>query len=285
MIDSLLRIGGDLTISRLGFGAGRITGDGYWGLPPGLAAARAVLRRAVDAGVDFIDTADNYGPGVSEELIAETLYPYPPGLVIATKGGVIRTGPDQWHHAGHPAQLRAACEASLRRLRLGAIPLYQLHRIDPAVPLADQLGTLTDLQREGKIRHIGMDTVTAGELEQAMALAPVAAVQNRYSLTHRENADVLSACERHGLAFLPYLPLAGGALTGTAAGQADLAGDVAAACGATRGQIAIAWLLHTSPVTVPTPGTQSPAHLAENLAAAAITLTPAQIRALDALTC
>jgi pyridoxine 4-dehydrogenase len=279
----VLAIGGDLRVRRLGFGAGRITGDGYWGPPPDPAAARTVLQQAVAAGVNLIDTADNYGPAISEELIAQTLFPYPPDLIIATKGGVVRTGPDQWHYAGHPGQLRAACEASLRRLRLDAIPLYQLHRIDPAVPLADQLGALTDLQHEGKIRHIGMDTVTASQLQQAMALAPIASVQNRYNLTHREDEDVLRACEQHGLAYLPYLPLAGGALSSTSASQASLIGDIAAACGASRGQIAIAWLLHTSPATVPTPGTQSPGHLAENLAAAAITLTPGQIRALDTL--
>ena len=279
----VLDIGGDLRVRRLGFGAARITGDGCWGPPPDPATARTVLQQAVDAGVNLIDTADNYGPAISEELIAQALYPYPPDLVIATKGGVIRTGPGQWHNAGHPSQLRAACEASLGRLRLDAIPLYQLHRIDPAVPLADQLGTLTDLQHEGKIRHIGIDTVTAAQLQQAMALAPIASVQNPYNLTHREHHDVLHACEQHGLAFLPYLPLAGGALTSTSASQTSLIGDIAAACGATCGQIAIAWLLHTSPVTVPTPGTQSPGHLAENLAAAAITLTPGQIRALDTL--
>jgi pyridoxine 4-dehydrogenase len=278
-----LIIGGDLAIRRLGFGACRITGDGCWGPPPDLAAARTVLRQAVDTGVNLIDTADNYGPDISEELIAQTLHPYPPDLTIATKGGVIRTGPDKWYYAGHPGQLRAACEASLRRLRLDAIPLYQLHRIDPAVPLADQLGTLTDLQREGKIRHIGMDTVTASQLQQAMALASIASVQNPYNLTHRENHDVLQACEKHGLAFLPYLPLAGGSLTSTSS-QASVIGDIATSCGATPGQIAIAWLLHTSPVTVPTPGTQSPGHLAENLAAAAVTLTPGQVRALDTLT-
>jgi pyridoxine 4-dehydrogenase len=279
----VLTIGGDLPVRRLGFGAGRITGGGYWGPPPDPAAARAVLRQAAGAGVNFINTADNYGPDVSEELIAGVLHPYPPDLIIATKGGVVRTGPGQWHTAGQPGQLRAMCEASLRRLRLDAIPLYQLHRIDPAVPLADQLGTLTDLQREGKIRHIGLDTVTVSQLDQAMTLAPIASVQNRYSLTSREDEDVLRACERHGLAFLPYLPLAGGALTSAAAGAASVIGDIAAACGATCGQIAIAWLLHTSPVTVPTPGTQSPGHLAENLAAAAITLTPSQLRALDTL--
>jgi aryl-alcohol dehydrogenase-like predicted oxidoreductase/predicted HD phosphohydrolase len=279
----VLVIGGDLRVRRLGFGAARITGDGCWGPPPDPAAARTVLRQAIEAGVNLIDTADNYGPAISEEVIAQTLSPYPPDLVIATKGGVIRTGPNQWHHAGHPSQLRAACEASLRRLRLDAIPLYQLHRIDPAVPLADQLGTLTDLQHDGKIRHIGIDTITAGQLRQAMALAPIASVQNPYNLTHREDQDVLRACEQHGLAFLPYLPLAGGSLTNASGGQASLIDDIAAACGATAAQIAIAWLLHTSPVTVPTPGTQSPGHLAENLAAAAITLSPGQVRALDTL--
>lgn len=279
---SALTIGGDLTVTRLGFGTARLTGSGCWGPGRDDANARAVLRQAVAAGVNLIDTADNYGPDRAEELIAEALHPYPDGLVIATKGGVVRTGPDEWHCAGRPAELRAACEASLRRLRLTEIPLYQLHRIDPAVPLTDQLGALAELVDEGKIRHIGIDTVTADQLRQAMSITPVASVQNRYNLLYREHGDVLRICEQHGIAFLPYFPLAGGSLAGPQE-RAGVVDEIASACRMTPGQVALAWLLHTSPVTAPTPGTQTPGYLAENLSAARIDLTSDQVRALDLL--
>jgi len=280
MLPATFTLGGDLTVSRLGFGAGRITGGGYWGPPADRDAALAVLRHAVDHGVTLIDTADNYGPDISEELISAALHPYPADLVVATKGGVVRTGPDLWHHAGRPEQLRPACEASLRRLRLEAVHLYQLHRVDPAVPLADQLGTLLELQREGKIRHIGLDTVTTEQLRDGLKLAPIASVQNHYNLHHRMGDDVLELCDDHSIAFLPYLPLSGGALTSSDHG--DL-GTIAEAHHATPGQIALAWLLHRSPTLLPTPGTTTLKHLAENLAAPHVNLTNDDMRMLDTL--
>jgi pyridoxine 4-dehydrogenase len=281
MVPATFTIGGDLTVSRLGFGAGRITGDGYWGPPADRDTARTVLRYAVDHGVTLVDTADNYGPDISEELIAAALHPYPADLVVTTKGGVVRTGPNRWHHAGRPEQLRAACQASLRRLRLETIPLYQLHRIDPAVPLADQLGTLLQLRREGKIRHLGLDTVTAEQLRNGLALAPIASVQNHYNLHHRVGEEVLRLCEEQGIAFLPYLPLSGGALT---SGNHSHLDSIAKARQATPGQVALAWLLHRSPNMLPTPGTASLEHLADNLGAAQVTLTSDDMRILNNLT-
>ncbi|MFH8632674.1 aldo/keto reductase [Streptomyces lydicus] len=264
-------IGGELPVRRLGFGTGGLVGPGYWGpRHDDPEHAVALLRRAVARGVTLIDTADNYGPDVAEELVARALHPYPEGLVIATKGGVVRTGPDVWHIAGRPEQLRAMCEASLRRLRTDTIDLYQLHRLDPDVPMADQLGTLHELRQEGKIRHIGLDSVDAGQLRQAQEIAAIASVQNRYNLLDRASEDVLELCARRGTAFLPWFPLGHGALTG---GAGAALAEVAARHGATGGQIALAWLLHRSPVLLPTPGTGSPAHLDENLAAAAIALT------------
>lgn len=274
-------LGGDLPVRRLGFGTGGLVGPGYWG-PRHDDPHRSValLRRAVDHGVTLIDTADNYGPDVAEELVARALHPYPEGLVIATKGGVIRTGPDRWQIAGRPADLRAMCEASLRRLRTDALGLYQLHRLDPDVPMADQLGALLDLQREGKIRHIGLDSIDAAELTRAREIAPIASVQNRYNVLDRAAEDVLELCEQQGIAFLPWFPLGNGALAG---GAGDALGAVAARHGATTGQIALAWLLHHSPVLLPTPGTGSPAHLDENLAAGRIALTEGDLALLDAL--
>ncbi|MGW1372905.1 aldo/keto reductase [Streptomyces sp. NPDC002446] len=277
--DACFAIGGELPVRRLGFGTGGLVGPGYWGpRHDDPQHAVALLRRAVERGVTLIDTADNYGPDVAEELVARALHPYPEGLVIATKGGVVRTGPDLWHIAGRPERLRAMCEASLRRLRTDTIDLYQLHRLDPEVPMADQLGALQELQREGKIRHIGLDSVGAAELRQAQELAPIASVQNRYNLLDRTSEDVLELCEARGTAFLPWFPLGNGALTdgageerGAAMGEALDA--VAARHGASTGQIALSWLLHRSPVLLPTPGTGSPAHLDENLAAAGIALT------------
>lgn len=239
-----------------------------------------MLRQAVERGVTLIDTADNYGPELAEELVAEALHPYRDGPVIATKGGVVRTSDSAWHIAGRPEQLRAMCEASLRRLRTERIDLYQLHRLDPEVPLAEQLGALDALRQEGKIRFIGLDTLTAGQLQEALSLTGIASVQNRFNLLDRSSDAVLRLCETHGLAFLPWFPLANGALTGESA--AALSG-IAERHGATRGQIALAWLLHRSPVLCPTPGTGSPVHLAENLGAAAIRLSTEDMSRLEAL--
>jgi len=272
-----LAIGGDLVVNRLGFGAMRITGEGIWGEPPDRQAALSVLRRAVELGVTFIDTADSYGPEVSENLIAEALHPYPSGLVIATKGGLERTGPGQWPRNARPARLKAACEASLRRLRLECIDLYQLHWPDPRVPYEESVGALVELQREGKIRHIGVSNVDAGLLARARALATVVSVQNPFNLTSRQNEDVLATCERDGLAFMPYFPLAAGPLT-QPGGALD---HIAAAHGATQGQIALAWLLRRSPVMLPIPGTSQVAHLEENVAAAAITLSDREMATLS----
>ncbi|MFJ2554280.1 MULTISPECIES: aldo/keto reductase [unclassified Streptomyces] len=273
-------LGGGLPVRRLGFGTAQLTGPGYWGPRGERADAVAVLRRAVERGVTLIDTADNYGPGLAEELVAEALAPYPAGLTVATKGGVVRTSDSAWHVDGRPERLRAMCEASLRRLRTETIGLYQLHRLDPAVPMEEQLGALDELRREGKIRCVGLDTVTAEQLDRALSLTGIASVQNRFNLLDRASAAVLELCETHGLAFLPWFPLANGALTGVAASALD---SVAGRHGATRGQIALAWLLHRSPVLCPTPGTGSPAHLDENLGAAEIRLSAEDLRDLDAL--
>jgi pyridoxine 4-dehydrogenase len=280
MILDSLRLVGEPSPRRLGYGTAQLTGPGYWGPRGERADAVAVLRRAVERGVTLIDTADNYGPGLAEQLVAEALYPYPEDLVVATKGGVVRTSDSAWHIAGRPGQLRAVCEASLRRLRTETIGLYQLHRLDPEVPLAEQLGALDELRREGKIRHIGLDTVTVEQLKEALGLGEtgsIASVQNRFNLIDRESEAVLEVCEAHGLAFLPWFPLANGALTGEAAAALDA---VAARHGASRGQIALAWLLHRSPVLCPTPGTGSLAHLEENLDAAAIRLSEEDLAAL-----
>jgi aryl-alcohol dehydrogenase-like predicted oxidoreductase len=271
-----ITIGGDLTVNRLGFGAMRITGEGIWGPPPDPAAARALLRHAVELGVEFIDTADSYGPYVSEELIAKALHPYPPGLVIATKGGLTRSGPGQWERDGSPQHLKEACAGSLRRLRLDRIELYQLHAVDPKVPLAESLGALADLRREGKINHIGLSNVSAEELEEARGIVEVVSVQNRYSVADRAAEPVLDACEQHGLAFIPWFPLVAGDLA-KPGGRLD---DVAKAHGAIA-QIAIAWLLERSRAMLPIPGTSSREHLEENVAAARINLTDEEMAALD----
>ncbi|WP_327258611.1 MULTISPECIES: aldo/keto reductase [unclassified Streptomyces] len=273
-------LGGELPVRRLGYGTAQLAGPGYWGPRGERREAVAVLRAAVEQGVTLIDTADNYGPGLAEELVAEALHPYREDLVVATKGGVVRTSDSAWHVAGRPEQLRAMCEASLRRLRTDRIDLYQLHRLDPDVPMADQLGTLKALRQEGKIRYIGLDTLTADQLEQALSLTGIASVQNRFNLLDRSSDPVLKVCEAHGLAFLPWFPLANGALTGEAV--TALAG-IADRHGATRGQIALAWLLHHSPVLCPTPGTGSPGHLAENLGAREIRLSAEDMSRLEAL--
>ncbi|MGC5341360.1 aldo/keto reductase [Streptomyces sp. DT171] len=276
----MFALGGELPVRRLGFGTAQLTGPGYWGPRGDRTDAVAVLRAAVSRGVTLIDTADNYGPGLAEELVAEALRPYPADLVVATKGGVVRTSDSAWHVAGRPERLRAMCEASLRRLRRDRIDLYQLHRFDPAVPMAEQLGALDALRQEGKIRFIGLDTLTADQLEQALSLTGIASVQNRFNLLDRGSDAVLDLCEAHGLAFLPWFPLANGALTGE---DAAALADIAERYGATRGQIALAWLLHRSPVLCPTPGTGSPAHLAENLGAAEIRLSAEDMARLTAL--
>jgi pyridoxine 4-dehydrogenase len=255
----------------------RITGRGIWGPPADRAAALRLLRRAVELGVTFIDTADSYGPAVSEELIAEALAPYRNGLVIATKGGLTRPGPGEWRRDGRPAHLRAACEASLRRLRTDRIDLYQLHSPDPGVPLADSLGALVELQREGKIHHIGVSNVDVGQLAVARRVATIVSVQNRYNVTDRFSEPVLSACERDSIAFLPWSPLAGGNEAARASGAVA---EVAARHRATPAQVAIAWLLARAPVMLPIPGTSSLAHLEENMQAGRLKLSAVDRAAL-----
>jgi pyridoxine 4-dehydrogenase len=271
-----LTLGGDLTVGRLGFGAMRITGQGVWGEPEDPGAARALLRRVVEAGVNLIDTADSYGPEVSENLIAEALHPYPDDLVIATKGGFERPGPGRWEAAGRPERLRRCCEASLQRLKLERIDLYQLHTVDPKVPIEDSLGALVELQEEGKIRHIGVSNVSVEELERARSIATVVSVQNLYNLNDRSSEDVLEVCAADGLAFLPYFPLAVGRLA-ESGGPVD---EVARRHGATPAQVALAWLLHRSPVTLPIPGTSSLAHFEENLEAGELELSAEELEAL-----
>ena len=272
------RLGGDLIVNRMGFGAMRVTGQGIWGEPPDQEDAKRVLRRAVELGITLIDTADSYGPAVSERLIAEALHPYPDGLVIATKGGLLRPGPGQWQPDGRPEHLRAACEGSLKRLRLERIDVYQLHSPDPRVPFAESVGALAELRREGKIRHVGLSNVRTDELAQARRIVPIISVQNRYHLADRASEDVLDTCERDALGFLPWRPLALGELT-RPGGPLE---RVAARHHATPGQVALAWLLRRSPVMLPIPGTSSLSHLEENTAAAALELTDNDYRTLTA---
>ena len=271
-------IGGDLDVRRLGYGAMRITGDGIWGPPGDPEGAKRLLRRVVELGINLIDTADSYGPEVSENLIAEALHPYPDGLVIATKGGLRRTGPGQWPRDGRPERLKECCEASLRRLRLDRIDLYQLHSPDPQVPLEDSVGALKELQDEGKIRHVGVSNVSREELERARAVVEVVTVQNRYNLTERHSESVLEACERDGLGFIPWFPLAIGELA-RPGGPLD---DLARRHDAAPGQLALAWLLARSPVMLPIPGTASVEHLEENVAAQSIELDRDEVERLEA---
>ena len=267
-----ITIGGELTVNRLGFGAMRITGRGVWGPPADRAEAVRVLRRAVELGVNFIDTADAYGPDVSENLIGEALAPYPDDLVIATKGGLVRDGPGQWRPNGRPEHLRATCEGSLTRLGLEAIPLYQLHRPDPAVPLEDSVGTLAELRDEGKIRHIGLSNVAVDQLERAQALVPVASVQNRYNPSDRASEPLVERAEADGFAFIPWAPIGGHQV-----GEGDGLTAVAERRGVSPVQAAIAWQLARSPQMLPIPGTSSVAHLEENVAAASIELSEEEL--------
>ena len=260
---------GDLTVNRLGFGAMRVAGPGIWGEPRDRAGARNVLRRAFDLGHDFFDTADSYGPHVSENLIAEALHPYPKELVIATKGGLVRPSAKRWDEDGRPAHLRRALEGSLKRLRLERIDLYQFHAPDPRVPFADSIGALAELQRTGKIRHLGVSNVSADQLSEARRIAPIVSVQNEYNIGNRADDDVLAACEQAGIAFIPWYPLGAGAALRSAQVK-----RVAARLDATPAQVALAWLLARSPVMLPIPGTSSLAHLEENATAALIRLDP-----------
>jgi aryl-alcohol dehydrogenase-like predicted oxidoreductase len=259
-------VGGDLTVNRLGFGAMRVTGPGIWGEPASIDQAKAVLRRAIELGVNFIDTADSYGPDVSERLIAEALYPYPDDLVIATKGGLERTGPGQWPANGRPEHLIEACEGSLRRLRLEQIPLYQFHRPDPAVPLEDSLGALVTLKEQGKVRHIGLSNVTEEEIRRAQRLTPIVSIQNRYNLDDRRSETLIDLCEQEQMVFLPWAPIQ------------DFDGivllrEIAERHAATARQVVLAWLLARSHYILPIPGTGSVSHLEDNVAAAGLSLT------------
>jgi pyridoxine 4-dehydrogenase len=267
-------IGGDLTVNRLGFGAMRITGAGIWGEPPSRKQAIATLRRVVELGVNFIDTADSYGPSVSEELIAEALHPYPDDLVIATKGGLVRPGPNRWDPDGRPEHLRQACEGSLRRLRLEQIPLYQFHRPDPKVPLAESIGAIAELKEEGKIRHIGISNVSEEQLREAQAIVPIVSVQNRFNVADRHSSALVDLCEQENLVFLPWAPIQ----------QTERRAAIAVAAerrGVTERQIALAWLLASSPAILPIPGTGSPEHAEENIAAVNIDLSRDEMEAIS----
>ena len=267
-------VGGDLTVNRLGFGAMRITGRGIWGEPSSREQAIATLRRVVELGVNFIDTADSYGPSVSEELIAEALHPYPDDLVIATKGGLVRPAPNRWEADGHPEHLREVCEGSLRRLRLEQIPLYQFHRPDPAVPLAESVGALAELKKEGKIRHVGISNVSEAQLREAQRTVPIVSVQNRYNVADRRSQSMIDICEQEQLVFLPWAPIQ----------ETDKRVAVAVAAerhGATEHQVVLAWLLAISPAILPIPGTGSAGHAEENIAAASLELSPQEIRAIS----
>jgi pyridoxine 4-dehydrogenase len=266
-------VGGDLTVARLGFGAMRITGDGIWGQPADRDEAKAVLRRAIELGVTFVDTADSYGPHISEELISEALYPYPDDLVIATKGGLERTGPGEWPVNGRPEHLFRACEGSLRRLRLDQIPLYQFHRPDPAVPLEDSIGALVTLKEQGKIRHIGLSNVTEDQLRRAQRLTPIVSVQNRYNIDDRRSEPLIDLAEQEQLVFLPWAPIQD-------LDQHPTLQQIAQRHAAPPRQIVLAWLLARSRSILPIPGTGSVAHLEDNIAAAAMELDTTEVSAL-----
>jgi pyridoxine 4-dehydrogenase len=272
-------LGGDLTVHRLGYGAMQLTGPGIWGEPADRPGALQVVQAAIAQGVDFIDTADSYGPQVSEQIIAEAAFPYPDGLVIATKAGLTRTGPNVWPPVGRPAYLKQQVELSLRNLKVDRIDLIQLHRIDPEVPLADQLGAFVELRAEGKVRHIGVSEVSVDELKAAREITEIASVQNLYNLTNRQSQDVLDYATAEGIAFIPWFPIA----TGDLARPDSPVAAVAAELDATPSQVALAWLLQKSPVVLPIPGTKSVDHLTENLAAAQLTLSEEDMARLDAL--
>jgi pyridoxine 4-dehydrogenase len=270
-------IGGDLTVNRLGYGAMRITGDGIWGEPKDREGAKKVLRRAVELGVNFIDTADSYGPEVSEQLIGEALAPYAKGVVIATKAGLTRQGPNQWLPVGRPEYLVQQVEMSLRRLKLERIDLWQLHRIDPKVPVEESLGAIKRLQEQGKIRHVGLSEVKPHEIDQARKVVEIVSVQNQYNLSDRQHEDVVEYCTEHKLAFIPWFPVASGKLA-KPGGKLDAA---AKAHGATVSQLSLAWLLHHSPVILPIPGTSSAEHVEENIAAAGVKLSDAEWKEIE----
>jgi pyridoxine 4-dehydrogenase len=270
-------IGGDLTVNRMAYGAMRITGDGIWGEPKDREVAKKVLRRAVELGVNFIDTADSYGPEVSEQLIGEALAPYPKGLAIATKAGLTRQGPNQWLPVGRPEYLIQEVEMSLRRLKLERLDLWQLHRIDPKVPVEESLGAIKKLQEQGKIRHVGLSEVKPHEIDQARKVLEIVSVQNQYNLSDRQHEDVVEYCTKHKLAFIPWFPVAAGKLA-KPGGKLD---TVAKAHGATVSQLSLAWLLHHSPVMLPIPGTSSVAHLEENIAAAGVKLSNAEWKEIE----
>jgi aryl-alcohol dehydrogenase-like predicted oxidoreductase len=272
----VITIGGDMPVARLGFGAMRLTGPSIWGEPRDPAEARRVLGRVVELGLNFIDTAEAYGPEINERLIAETLHPYPAGLVIATKGGLSRPGPDRWDRDARPERLRASCEGSLRRLRLERIDLYQLHAPDPRVPFEDSVAALADLRAEGKIRHIGLSNVSTDQLHLALGRVAIVSVQNRYNIFDRSSDDVLVECERAGIAFLPWRPIAD-ASHPTEDARREALDQIARRRRATPIQIAIAWLLARSPMMIPIPGTSSVVHLEENVAAARIELSPEEL--------
>jgi aryl-alcohol dehydrogenase-like predicted oxidoreductase len=278
-VNDTFSIGGDLPVHRLGYGAMQLPGPGVWGEPADRDGALRVVRAAVEQGVDFIDTADSYGPFVSEQIIAEALHPYPENLVIATKAGFTRQGPGVWTVVGHPAYLRQQVELSLRHLKVDRIDLLQLHRIDPAVPLADQLGVFKEFQEQGKVRHIGLSEVSVEQLQQARGIVDVVSVQNLYNLTTRQSQDVLDHATAEGIAFIPWFPIATGDLAAPDSPVADIAREL----GATPSQVALAWLLRKSPVVLPIPGTKSVAHLTENLGAARLSLSDEDMSRLDAL--
>lgn len=271
------KIGGDLEVNRLGFGAMRLTGKGIWGEPKDVDEAKRVLKRVVELGVNFIDTADSYGPDVSERLIGETLSPFAKGLVVATKAGLTRQGPDQWLPVGRPAYLHQQVEMSLRFLRTDVIDLWQLHRIDPKVPVEESLGVIAKLQQQGKIRHVGLSEVKPHQIEQARKVVNIVSVQNLYNVSDRQHEDVLEYCEKHGLGFIPWYPVAAGKLA-QPGGTLDV---IAKHRGATVAQLSIAWLLHRSPVMLPIPGTSSVAHLEENLKSAQILLSSAELKEIE----
>jgi pyridoxine 4-dehydrogenase len=276
-IKKTFKIGGNLEVHRLGYGAMRLTGKGIWGEPNDPEEARRVLRRAVELGVDFIDTADSYGPAVSERLIGEALSPFPKGLVVATKAGFTRQGPDRWVQLGRPEYLVQQVEMSLRWLKTDVIDLWQLHRIDPKVPVEESLGAIAKLQSQGKIRHIGLSEVKPKEIDQARRVVEIVSVQNQYNVGDRQHEDVLQYCEKHNLAFIPWFPVAAGKLA-RPGGKLD---KVAKAHGSTVSQLSIAWLLHRSPVILPIPGTSSVSHLEENLKAGEIALSADDMKAIE----